>query len=100
MKRSILTIAISLMMLGFSGCEKKEDTDASDCTEKVMASNDAFQQKAIAYSNNPTVANCNAMKQALMNHIKVCEGCISAAGASTSQIQSLKAQAAALDCSK
>lgn len=98
MKTSTLIIVMSLLMLSFFGCEKKDDTQTTNCEAKIKKAIDNTQQKTKAYSQNITVANCKAVKQALSDQIKAYESCISVTGLSLADINDLKAQLATLDC--
>lgn len=86
-------VMLFFIAIGFYGCETS-NLSPSGC-ELTEADAQAYQAVAIKFSNNPTTANCSALKQASFNLIKKFENC---SGATKDQIDQLTQAWIDIDC--
>ncbi|MCM4171970.1 hypothetical protein DHD32_10790 [Arenibacter sp. TNZ] len=77
----ILFIASSLVVLiGFVGCSKDDGLSPVGCnnwSEKYLSQAQAYSDASAAYSNDPSVTNCNKLKTEGLNYVKSLEGILS-----------------------
>lgn len=97
----IMFIASSLVVLiGFVGCSKDDGIGPAGCTnwsEKYLSQAEAYSNASIAYSNDPSVSNCNKLKTEGLSYVKALEGilnCVPTANLSgyKADISDLKAE--------
>ncbi|HET8830074.1 MAG TPA: hypothetical protein VFM79_12070 [Pelobium sp.] len=72
---SLKLLLVLFIAVGLSGCEKEETSLSSNC-EFTDAEYNAYYNLVTKFSANPTVANCNALKQAsfkLIDKFKNCD---------------------------
>ena len=77
-----------------SGCKKEDDTNSCEFTE---ADAQAYSNVITKFSDNPTVGNCSALKQATLKLIAKYEKCD---GTAKSEIEELTEFWVDLDCSE
>ncbi|MCM4151079.1 hypothetical protein DHD05_05695 [Arenibacter sp. N53] len=77
----ILLIAGSLVVLtGFVSCSKDDGLGPVGCnnwSEKYLSHAQAYSDASAAYSNDPSVTNCNKLKTEGLNYVKSLEGILS-----------------------
>tara|TARA_R110002049_G_scaffold41392_1_gene124706 strand:+ start:1726 stop:2073 length:348 start_codon:yes stop_codon:yes gene_type:complete len=80
-KVRIWCIASSLVVLtGFASCSKDDGLGPAGCnnwSEKYLSQAQAYSDASAAYSNDPTVTNCNKLKTEGLNYAKALEGILS-----------------------
>jgi hypothetical protein len=80
-KFKTLFIANGLVMLtAFVGCSKDDGIGPAGCnnwSEKYLSQAQAYSDASAAYSNDPTVTNCNKLKTEGLNYAKALEGILS-----------------------
>jgi hypothetical protein len=80
-KFKILFIANGLAILTtLVGCSKDDALGPAGCnnwSEKYLSQAQAYSNASAAYSNDPTVANCNKLKTEGLNYVKSLEGILS-----------------------
>ncbi|MCK0132581.1 hypothetical protein MWU59_13820 [Flavobacteriaceae bacterium F08102] len=98
------TIGI-ISLSGFINCSK-DDLDNGACnnwSEKYLDKAAAYSQAANAYSNDPTAANCNTMKEKGLSYVKALEGIINCVptinqAEFNKEIREVKAEFNNMDC--
>lgn len=92
MKTKLLFILLVTALIGNESCKKDKDNDPDICANNwVTTTQDeltSVTNAAMAFGNNPTVANCNAYKtayQAYINALKNYENCSALTGMSRTE---------------
>lgn len=77
----IMFIASSLVVLsGIVSCSKDDGLSPVGCnnwSEKYLSQAQAYSDASAAYSNDPSVSNCNKLKTEGLNYVKSLEGILS-----------------------
>ncbi|PXX27427.1 hypothetical protein [Arenibacter sp. ARW7G5Y1] len=103
----LLYIASNLLMLsGFVGCSKDDGIGTAGCTnwsEKYLSQAESYTNALTAYSNDPSVSNCNKLKTEGLSYVKALEGilnCVPTANLANykSDISDLKAEINSTAC--
>jgi hypothetical protein len=72
-----LFIANLVVLTGFVSCSKDDALGPAGCnnwSEKYLSQAEAYSNASAAYSNDPTVTNCNKLKTEGLNYVKALEG--------------------------
>ena len=66
-----------VMLTAIVGCSKDDGIGAAGCTnwsEKYLSQAEAYSNASVAYSNDPSVSNCNKLKTEGLNYVNALEG--------------------------
>jgi hypothetical protein len=74
-------VCSSISLIGIIGCSKSDDTidtnaNCINWSDQFLTQANAYSEASTAYTNDPTLANCQNYKAAGLNYIAALEGVI------------------------
>ena len=105
-RSTFFLICLFISFMVSMGCSKSEDAIDTNCenwSEQYLAEANAYSQASQAYSNDPSLVNCQNYKAAGLNYINALEGVLNCVPTANSQaflnsLNEYRAEVNAIEC--